>query len=207
MAKLKLSKNSLQQQQLQLKLYRRLLPSLDLKRRQLTTELQKARSEYQATQATSEFLDKQIGQELPMLADSEINLSGLVRMVGYQVGEQNVVGIRVPVLEHAQFVVTEYSRFTTPVWVDLLVQRLKDASEARVRTKIAGERVKILEQATRKITQRVNLFEKILIPTSSENIQKIRISLGDAERAAVVASKLSKAKQQSGMDSFAEEAV
>jgi len=33
MAKLRLSKNSLQQQQQQLKLYRKLLPSLDLKRR------------------------------------------------------------------------------------------------------------------------------------------------------------------------------
>ena len=42
MAKLRLSKNSLQQQQQQLKLYKRLLPSLDLKRRQLTVEAQKA---------------------------------------------------------------------------------------------------------------------------------------------------------------------
>jgi V/A-type H+-transporting ATPase subunit D len=44
MAKLRLTKNSLQQQQQQLKLYKRLLPSLDLKRRQLTIEAQKARA-------------------------------------------------------------------------------------------------------------------------------------------------------------------
>ena len=53
MAKLRLSKNSLQQQQQQLKLYKRLLPSLDLKRRQLTVEAQKARAEHKAAQAAA----------------------------------------------------------------------------------------------------------------------------------------------------------
>lgn len=41
MAKLKLSKHAMHEQQEQLKLYKRLLPSLDLKRRQLTLEAQK----------------------------------------------------------------------------------------------------------------------------------------------------------------------
>jgi len=39
LAKLKLSKSALQQERTQLKLYERTLPSLDLKRRQLTVEL------------------------------------------------------------------------------------------------------------------------------------------------------------------------
>ncbi len=43
MAKLKLSKSALQQERNQLKLYQRTLPSLDLKRRQLTVELAKAK--------------------------------------------------------------------------------------------------------------------------------------------------------------------
>jgi V/A-type H+-transporting ATPase subunit D len=47
----------------------------------------------------------------------------------------------------------------------------------------------------RRVTQRVNLFEKILIPTAHSNIQRIRIYLGEAERAAVVTSKLAKSKQ------------
>jgi len=89
-----------------------------------------------------------------------------------------------------EFAVAEYSRLATPAWVDVLVQRLKDAAEARVRARIAGLRVQTLDQAVRRITQRVNLFEKILIPTAKKNIQRIRIFLGDAERAAVITSKL-----------------
>jgi V/A-type H+/Na+-transporting ATPase subunit D len=196
MAKLKLSKNSLQQQQQQLKLYKRLLPSLDLKRRQLTVEAQKARAEHKAAQSTAEMLDAHIGEQLPMLADSDVDLSGLVQMTGYRVGEQNVVGTRLPILEHVEFVVSEYSRLATPAWVDILVQRMKDAAEARVRIRIAEQRVQTLDRAVRRITQRVNLFEKILIPTATKNIQRIRIYLGDAERAAVVTSKLAKVKQQ-----------
>ena len=197
MAKLRLSKNSLQQQQQQLKLYQRLLPSLDLKRRQLTVEAQKARAEHKAAQAAAEALEARIGDELPMLADENLDFDGLVEMKGYRVGEQNVVGTRLPILEHVEFAVADYSRLATPAWVDILVQRLKDAAETRVRARIAGERVRTLDHAVRRITQRVNLFEKILIPTAKKNIQRIRIYLGDAERAAVVTSKLTKVKQQS----------
>ena len=196
MAKLRLSKNSLQQQQQQLKLFQRLLPSLDLKRRQLTVELQKARVDLKAALAVTEGLDVQIGRELPMLADENLVLAGLVNLTGYRVGEQNVVGTKLPILERVTFSVSDYSRLATPAWVDLLVQRLKDAAEARVRARIAEQRVQTLDQAVRRITQRVNLFEKILIPTAKENIQRIRIYLGDAERAAVVTSKLAKTKQQ-----------
>jgi V/A-type H+-transporting ATPase subunit D len=59
----------------------------------------------------------------------------------------------------------------------------------------------------RRITQRVNLFEKILIPTAKQTIQKIRIFLGDADRASVITSKLAKKKQQKQRDAEAEEAI
>ncbi|MEW4564414.1 V-type ATP synthase subunit D [Bremerella sp. JC770] len=196
MAKLRLSKNSLQQQQQQLKLYKKLLPSLDLKRRQLTVEAKKARAELASAIAAAEALETHIGEELPMLADDSLDVSGLVRMEGYQVGEQNVVGVRLPILENVEFTVTPYSLLGTPAWTDLLVQRLKDAAQARVQSRIAEQRVAILDQSVRRITQRVNLFEKILIPTAQKNIKRIRIYLGDTERAAVVTSKLAKVKQQ-----------
>jgi V/A-type H+/Na+-transporting ATPase subunit D len=196
MAKLRLSKNSLQQQQQQLKLYQRLLPSLDLKRRQLTVEAQKARAEQKTTVAAATSLEAKIGRELPMLADPDLDLSGLVAMTSYRVATQNVVGVRLPLLEHVEFVVADYAKLATPAWLDILVARLKDGAEARVRVRITDERVQILDLAVRRITQRVNLFEKILIPTAKKNIQRIRIYLGDAERAAVITSKLAKTKQQ-----------
>ena len=165
------------------------------------------RAEYQSARTAVETLDARIGAELPMLADSELDFSGLVEMTGYRVGEQNLVGTRLPILEHVEFAVADYSRLATPAWVDILVKRLKDAAESRVRARIAQQRVQTLDQAVRRITQRVNLFEKILIPTAKKNIQRIRIYLGDAERAAVVTSKLAKVKQQAGAMTSEEKAI
>ncbi len=197
MAKLKLSKHAMHEQQEQLKLYQRLLPSLDLKRRQLSVEVQKAETELASIQAQMEALQQRIGEELPMLADPDFRLSDLLTLEDYQLGEQNVVGVRLPVLERLECQVADYSRFATPPWVDILVSRLKQAVELRVRADIANQRVEILRREVRRITQRVNLFDKILIPTAKENIKKIRIYLDEAERSAVIISKLAKHKQVS----------
>ncbi len=204
MAKLKLSKQSMHHQQEQLKLYKRLLPSLDLKRRQLTMEAQKAQEEHAAAVAQIDALETRIGEELPMLADEGLHLRDLVVVKGYKLGEQNIVGVRLPVLESLDCQVAEYSPLATPAWLDILVQRLKDAKTCRLRAEIAAQRLEILRLQLRRITQRVNLFEKILIPTAHSNIQRIRIYLGETERAAVVTSKLAKSKQLSERNALTE---
>ncbi|HEY8159083.1 MAG TPA: V-type ATP synthase subunit D [Methylobacter sp.] len=204
MAKLKLSKQSLHHQQEQLKLYKRLLPSLDLKRRQLTMEAQKAQEEHAAAVAQIDALETRIGEELPMLADEGLHLRDLVVVKGYKLGEQNIVGVRLPVLESLDCQVAEYSPLATPAWLDILVQRLKDAKTCRLRAEIAAQRLDILRLQLRRVTQRVNLFDKILIPTAHSNIQRIRIYLGETERAAVVTSKLAKSKQLQQRNALAE---
>jgi len=205
MAKLKLSKHALHEQREQLKLYQRLLPSLDLKRRQLSIEVKKAQADYATAQTAVDTLETRIGEELPMLADEEFRLGGLVQMKSFKVIEQNVVGVKLPFLDSIECAVADYSKLATPPWVDTLVQRLKEAAEQRMRAEIAGQRKAILQVQVRRITQRVNLFEKILIPTAKQNIMKIRIYLGDAERASVITSKLAKQKQQQQRE--AEEAL
>jgi V/A-type H+-transporting ATPase subunit D len=196
MARLKLSKASLQHERQRLTLYEKLLPSLELKRRQLTMELDKARKEYAATRAELESLEGRVGTELPMLATTEIDLRGLVKMTALELEQENVVGVRLPLLKSIECRVAEYSLLAKPAWVDALVERLRDAAEARTRIQVVAERVRILARAERRITQRVNLFDKILIPRTRKNIQRIQIWLGDQERTAVVQAKLAKARQE-----------
>ena len=207
MARLKLSKASLQQELVKLKLYEKLLPSLELKRRQLTIELDKARREYAATRAEVERLEARVGAELPMLANTEIELKGLVKMTALDLGQENVVGVRLPVLKDVECQVAEYSPLAKPAWVDALAERLADVAEARTRIQVAAERVRILGRAERRITQRVNLFEKILIPRTRKHIERIQIWLGDLGRAAVVQAKLAKARQVRDWDPAEEEAA
>ena len=202
MAKLKLSKSALAQERNQLKLYERTLPSLDLKRRQLSVELNRARHVLAVAREAVEELESTIGQQLPMLANPGIELSGLVQMTDFELVEENVVGVRLPLLKSIHCTVAEYSLLAKPAWVDVLVERLRDAAELRTQVLVAVERVRILEYQEKRVTQRVNLFDKILIPTARRNIQRIQIFLGDAERAAVVRSKIAKAKQARQRDSL-----
>jgi V/A-type H+-transporting ATPase subunit D len=79
--------------------------------------------------------------------------------------------------------------------VDVAAARLRDCGELNLRVRFARRRVAILEKGVRQITQRVNLFDKILIPRARKNIQLIQVYLGDAERTAVVRSKVAKRKR------------
>jgi V/A-type H+-transporting ATPase subunit D len=198
MAQLKLSKSGLAEERAQLDLCKRTLPSLDLKRRQLTVELAKARRAHAEARVAVDALETRVGEELPMLANPDIEVRGLVKMTAFELDEENVVGVRLPRLTRVECEVADYSLMARPAWVDLVVDRLKEVAEERTRLLVLAERVRILELHERRTTQRVNLFEQILIPTAKRNIQRIQIFLGDAERAAVVRSKLAKAKQEKG---------
>ncbi|NOD83894.1 V-type ATP synthase subunit D [Ruegeria sp. HKCCD6119] len=194
MARLQLNKSSLAREQTQLKSYERFLPSLDLKRQQLMAERLRAREEVDRLEQNVQALVQQVGEKLPMLAQQGVALDGLVKLKDYKVKEVNVVGVKLPDLDRIELVVRPYSVLAKPHWVDAAALLLHDVIEARVRVKIAEERVRIFDKAVATITQRVNLFEKVLIPRAKANIKKIRIYLSDEQMQAVVRSKISKRK-------------
>ncbi|WP_209833507.1 V-type ATP synthase subunit D [Ruegeria sp. HKCCE3926] len=194
MARLQLNKSSLAREQTQLKSYERFLPSLDLKRQQLMAERVRAREEVDRLEQNVQALVQQVGEKLPMLAQQGVALDGLVKLKDYKVKEVNVVGVKLPDLDRIELVVRPYSVLAKPHWVDAAALLLHDVIEARVRVKIAEERVRIFDKAVATITQRVNLFEKVLIPRAKANIKKIRIYLSDEQMQAVVRSKISKSK-------------
>ncbi|WP_170603886.1 V-type ATP synthase subunit D [Ruegeria arenilitoris] len=194
MARLQLNKSSLAREQKQLESFERFLPSLDLKRQQLMAERVKARAEVDRLQDQVNELAQQVGEKLPMLSQRGINLDGLVELRDYKVKEVNVVGVKMPDLDRIEVAVRSYSTLAKPHWVDAAARLLHDMIEARLRVKIAKERVKIFDKSVATITQRVNLFEKVLIPRAKANIKKIRIYLSDEQMQAVVRSKISKRK-------------
>ena len=202
MAKLALSKSGLQKQREDMRLYERVLPSLDLKRMQLSAELKRARQQLAEAEAEVEKLNKRVAEQLPMLANREIDVSGLVQVESFRIEEENLVGVKLPKLVEVKCHVAEYSMLAKPHWVDMLVEQLKQMVEQKTRVQVAAERVRLLEQAERRVTQRVNLFDKILIPIAKKNIQKIQIYLADAERAAVVRSKITKRKRKQVSDVY-----
>lgn len=196
MSRLSLTKASLSRQKGLLKTYRDVLPSLDLKRRQLSAERQKARRQLQQTKERAAAIEAEIGRVCPMLAYESIDLEGLVAVSGVSLGEENLMGTRLPVVRRVDLRVQEYGLLSRPFWVDRVVQFLQEALRNQIELQVAQRRLELLREAERTVTQRFNLFDKVLIPRTRGNIKKISIYLSDAERAGVVNSKIAKRKKQ-----------
>jgi V/A-type H+/Na+-transporting ATPase subunit D len=196
MGKLVLSKSGLQKQRENMRLYERVLPSLELKRMQLTAELKRARQALADVQSETERRLQRVSEQLPMLADGEIDLAGLVHVESIDIREENVVGVKLPSLVAVRCGVAGYAMLARPHWVDTVAEELKRMVAQKALVQVTAERVRLLEAAARKVTQRTNLFEKILIPQAQGNIRKIRIYLADADRASVVRSKITKRIRQ-----------
>lgn len=195
MARLALSKSSLHKERRKLSNFEKFLPSLDLKRRQLMAERAKAEEELREADRALETFLRDIGEQLPMLSNREVDLTDLVRVSSLSHDEENVVGVRLPRLLGFDVELKPYSRLGRPQWVDGVAARLKECVALQLRVRFGRKRVDILRLAVRRVTQRVNLFDKVLIPSTRKNIKYIGIFLGDAERAAVVRSKVAKKKR------------
>ena len=195
MAKVSLSKSSLSAQSQLLKSYQQFLPSLDLKRKQLMGERARIQAEQRDITHEMAALRARVAETLPMLANREVDLTDLVRVDRLELGRENVMGTWLPTLEDLHVEVRPYGLLAKPHWVEPVVAAVTEMARLRVRLLLAERRLALLDQAVRTVTQRVNLFDKVLIPRTRDNIKRIRIALSDAERAAVVRSKIAKKKR------------
>ncbi|MBX3435675.1 MAG: V-type ATP synthase subunit D [Pirellulales bacterium] len=194
---LALNKSSLKQQRDQLDLYRKFLPSLDLKRQQLMAALKEAQGRLAEADAELRDIDRSVEELAPLLGGPALasrDLSQLVHVAEVRVETENLAGVRVPRVVEVRFEKAPYSTLATPFWLDQFVAILQRAAEARIRHAALARRVELLQAASRRVTQRVNLFEKVLIPQALADIKRIQIFLADQERSAVVRSKIAKAK-------------
>ncbi|MCP5209319.1 MAG: V-type ATP synthase subunit D [Hahellaceae bacterium] len=207
MAKIALNKSALSTEKQKQAAYGKYLPSLELKQKQLLVERKKAERALAEHQEHIERILQQVYHKLPMLAVDSISLDGLVEVVELDIQEENMLGTLLPTLKGVKYQRTPYSYLARPHWVDEVASSLEQVVRLRLEEEILQRRVKRLIKAARTITQRVNLFSKILIPTSQQNVKRISLFLADQERAGVVRSKLAKQKHQGNKGAPAEPAT
>lgn len=199
MPRLALNKGALQRESRRLKVYQRLLPVLDMKKRQLIAEHRSARDELERMRRSIRAHQEQVSRNLPMLSNRRVDLQGLVRTEDVRIGEGQLLGVAIPVLQAVETRRADYGYLTRPHWVDAAAVAIETMVRLRLEARVQAEVTRRLEAAATKVTQRVNLFEKVLIPRTRERIRRIRIHLADAERAAVVRAKIAKRKRAAGM--------
>ncbi len=195
MPRLQLSKSSLSREGANLKTYKQFLPSLDLKRQELMIQRAKADKALAKTKQNLEKITSTMAEEIPMLSNGKVDLTDLVTLKKVDLDQENIMGAHLPLLNSVEVEVREYSFLAKPQWVEGVVAKLKELLRMQIQLQVEEQRLKLLNAAVRTITQRVNLFDKVLIPRAQQNIKRIKIYLSDAERAGVINAKLAKNKR------------
>ena len=192
MAKFKLTKNEQKKQKDRLKMFTRYLPTLQLKKQQLQTEIRSIEARAAAVFERKRQLEADFRDWIAVFGDSFELKPEWIKIRAIRRGEGNIAGIRIPVFESVDFVETRYDLYLTPLWIDKAIVKMKEVIALDMEIKVLNEQIAVLSRELRTATQRVNLFEKVKIPETREIIKKISIYLGDQQTSEVVRGKIAK---------------
>ena len=175
-------------------MYRRYLPTLTLKKQQLQAEIRTIEAKAQAVRREREDLEKGFSSWIAVFSETDAFPDGIIAVSNIRKGTGNIAGVTIPVYEGADFSRGDYDLYETPLWVDIAANHMEKAMSLDLEAEVLDEQVRLLEQELHATSQRVNLFEKVKIPETEENIKKISIYMADQQVSAVVRSKISKRK-------------
>jgi len=192
MAKIKLTKNELKKQKDSLKMYRRYLPTLMLKKQQLQGEIRQTDLRLKELHAAKQNLDDAFKSWIGVFGETGFFTKDIITITSLRTGMGNVAGVSIPIYEGADFNIKKYDLLRMPLWMDKAVEAMKQVLELDLEAKIVEEQRRRLDKELRTTTQRVNLFEKVKIPETKNNIKKIQVYLGDQQTSAVVRGKIAK---------------
>lgn len=195
MAKIKFTKGELKRQKDDLKRFERFLPMLQLKQQQIQIQLRHIEEDLRRVRQERE-------QRLEAMAPWLGELGGSARFGEWfrfrelVLGRENVAGVHLPVFERLELEPFAYDLFETPLWVDRAAAEVRALLELDAREHVLRRQRESIERELIETSQRVNLFERVKVPTASENIRQLKIYLGDQQTAAVVRGKLAKRKHR-----------
>ena len=196
MAKIKKTKTELKAQREALQRYLRFLPTLELKKQQLQTEVRHVEQELRAGADEQTATEVGLRHWAKLLTGQQERLADLTRVADVVTTPGNITGVVVPVLEDVRFHDVQLDLFETPVWYDDAVPVLQSLVRLAIALRVFERQRALLAEELRITSQRVNLFEKVKIPQAEDNIRVINIALGDAQTAAVARAKIAKAKTE-----------
>ncbi len=193
MATIKLTKNELKSQKDALKRFQRYLPTLILKKQQLQMVIRQVEVKIKEVEESRNTLYNSLQIWIAVYGE-DTDLTSLIKIERIVKDKGNIAGVDIPIFIELVFENVEYDIFTLPLWVDKGLDAIKSMAAFDAEIEVLEEQIRLLGDELRVTTQRVNLFEKVKIPVTKENIRKIQIYLGDQQTAAVVRGKMAKNK-------------
>lgn len=186
------NKTSLQGLEKNLKMRQRTLPTIKNKESALRLEVKKAKDEMVR-------LDK-LAEERIASYDDMMSLWGefdtsLIHVDDVKIEIKKIAGVSVPVLMDIVYSTKPFSLFSAPKWYADGFNLLKAIAQVGIEREVCAEKLRRLEYARKKTTQKVNLFEKVQIPGYEDAIRKIKRFMEDEENLSKSSQKIVKSKR------------
>ena len=162
--------------------------------RNVQSEIRTIESKAKAVRKEREDLEFGFKEWIAVFSEMNAFPQGIITVSNIRKGKGNIAGVDIPTFEGADFSRGDYDLYETPLWVDIAATHIERAMSLDLEAEVLDEQVRLLECELLATSQRVNLFEKVKIPETEENIKKISIYIADQQVSAVVRSKISKRK-------------
>jgi V/A-type H+-transporting ATPase subunit D len=185
------NKSSLFFLQKQLEIRIKALPVLKNKETALRQEVKKTKSLLDAL--ISEYKNELAKAEEITFLCSELDTS-LIEVDHAESEVVSIAGVKVPQLSRVVFVKKTFNLFIHPYWFADGVHFLEKMIISKFKIEFMEIRLRILDKARKKTTQKVNLYEKNQIPGFKDAILKIKRFLEDEENLSKAAQKILKSK-------------
>lgn len=195
--KFQYNKTELQGLSKQLDIRLRALPTLKNKEAALRLEVKKAKDN--ATELEKIVQDTMEKYSFSAGLWNEFR-TNLVSIGQVKMGACKIAGVKIPVLEEVFFSEAEFSLFEQPHWFPEGIDLIKKLAGMVIEKEFFVRKMKLLDKARRKTTQKVNLYEKVQIPGYEDAIRKIKRFLEDEENLSKSAQKIVKKRQQNQME-------
>lgn len=198
--KFQYNKTSLQQIEKSLKMRQRTLPIIKSKETALRLEVKKCKEEADALE--SKLRRQMEGYERMYALWGEFDTS-LVSLKDSQFTIKKIAGVRVPVLTNIELEVKPFGLFSAPKWYFDGINLLQGLAKTAVEREFVFAKLRLLEHARKKTTQKVNLFEKVQIPGFQEAVRKIKRFMEDEENLSKSSQKILKSLQEKRKETVA----
>lgn len=191
--KFQYNKTALNELDKKLKARTRALPTIKSKESALRLEVKKAKGDAERMDAELEAKMQAMDGFARLFTEFKPDL---IRVEDVQLETYKIAGVRIPRLKEIVFKEKEYPLFNAPLWYADGLGVLKDLVRIGIKSEIYTYKMNLLDDARKKTTQKVNLYEKVQIPGYNEAIRKIKRFLEDEDNLAKSAQKIVKRRHE-----------
>lgn len=191
--KFQYNKTALNELDKKLKARTRALPTIKSKESALRLEVKKAKGDAERMDAALEAKMQAMDGFARLFTEFKPDL---IRVEDVQLETYKIAGVRIPRLKEIVFKEKEYPLFNAPLWYADGLGVLKDLVRIGIESEIYTYKMNLLDDARKKTTQKVNLYEKVQIPGYNEAIRKIKRFLEDEDNLAKSAQKIVKRRHE-----------